>query len=76
MKLSVSLSAADVGLLDDYARSAGLSSRSAAVQHAVRLLRHADLEQEYAAAWEEWASSGDGAAWQATAGDGLDDAPR
>jgi Arc/MetJ-type ribon-helix-helix transcriptional regulator len=76
MKLSVSLSAEDVALLDQYARTAGLPSRSAAVQHAVRLLRHVDLEQDYATAWEEWESSGARAAWDDTAGDGLTDAAR
>ncbi len=76
MKLSVSLPAEDVALLDQYARTVGLPSRSAAVQHAVRLLRHADLEQDYAAAWEEWEISGARAAWDATTGDGLTDAAR
>jgi len=76
VKLSVSLSDEDVELLDEYARTAGLRSRSAALQHAVRLLRHADLDEDYAAAWEEWESSGELAAWEGTVGDGLADAPR
>jgi Arc/MetJ-type ribon-helix-helix transcriptional regulator len=76
MKLSVSLSEEDVALLDEYARSSGLPSRSAALQCAVRLLRHADLEQDYAAAWEDWESSGERAAWEGTVGDGLADAAR
>ncbi len=76
MKLSVSLPEDDVALLDEYARTTGLASRSAAVQHAVRLLRHADLEQDYAAAWEDWESSGERAAWEGTSGDGLTDAAR
>ena len=76
MKLSVSLSDEDVALLDDYARMSGLRSRSAALQHAIRMLRHEDLEREYAAAWEDWESSGERAAWEGTAGDGLTRAPR
>ncbi len=76
MKLSVSLPEDDVALLDEYARTTGLASRSAAVQHAVRLLRHSDLEQDYAAAWEDWESSGERAAWEGTGGDGLTDAAR
>lgn len=76
MKLSVSLSDEDVALLDDYARTVGLRSRSAALQHAVRLLRHAELSRDYAAAWEEWESSGERVAWESTVGDGLTDAPR
>ncbi len=76
MKLSVSLSADDVAVLDEFARSSGLPSRSAAVQHAIGLLRHVDLEQDYAAAWEDWESSGDRAAWEETVDDGLTDAAR
>lgn len=76
MKLSVSLSEQDVALLDEYARTSGLPSRSAALQHAVRLLRYVDLEQDYSAAWEDWESSGERAAWEGTVGDGLTDAAR
>jgi len=76
VKLSVSLPDDDVALLDEYARTAGLRGRSAVIQHALRLLRQAELEQDYAAAWEEWESTGEQPAWDATAGDGLVDAPR
>ncbi|WP_369134661.1 ribbon-helix-helix domain-containing protein [Modestobacter sp. I12A-02662] len=76
MKLSVSLSEDDVALLDEYARHSGLKGRSAVIQHALRLLRHADLEQDYAAAWEEWETSGEQTVWEATAADGMADAPR
>ena len=64
------------GTLDDFARASGLPSRSAAIQFAIRLLRHPDLEQDYAAAWEEWESSGEEEAWEATGADGLADAAR
>jgi Ribbon-helix-helix protein, copG family len=70
VKLSVSISEADVALLDEYARGAGLGSRSAAVQHAIRLLRHADLEQDYALAWDEW-DAADRGVWERATGDGL-----
>ncbi len=76
MKLNVSLSEEDVSVLDEFARSAGLPSRSAAVQYAIRLLRHPNLEQDYAAAWDEWVSSGEEEAWESTAADGLADAAR
>jgi Arc/MetJ-type ribon-helix-helix transcriptional regulator len=71
MKLSVSLTDEDVSLLDEYVRSAGLASRSAAIQHAVRMLRHPELEENYAAAWQEWESADDAAVWETTVGDGL-----
>ena len=76
MKLSVSLPEDDVALLDEYARATGLPSRSAALHHAVRMLRLPDLESDYEAAWGEWEASGDQAAWEGTAADGLADAAR
>lgn len=76
MKLSISLPADDVAILDEYARVTGLPSRSAAVQRAVRMLRLPQLEEDYAAAWEEWQGSGEGSAWSISASDGLSDAPR
>lgn len=76
MKVSISLSDDDLAVLDEYTRAAGLPSRSAAVQRAIRLLRHPDLDQDYTAAWDEWTASADHAAWESTAGDGLADASR
>lgn len=76
MKLSVSLPDADVDTLDSYARTAGLPSRSAAIQHAIRLLKESDLEHDYEAAWDEWESSGAQSAWAGTTADGLVDAAR
>ena len=76
MKISVSLPEEDVATLDEYAHTSGLPSRSAAIQHAIRLLRHPDLEQDYASAWDAWESSGDQALWETTAADGLTDAAR
>ena len=76
MKLSVSLSEDDVATLDEYAKAAGLRSRSAAVQRAIRLLRQQDLDEAYATAWQEWQASGEQAAWEGTVVDGLVDAAR
>jgi Arc/MetJ-type ribon-helix-helix transcriptional regulator len=76
VKLSVSLSDDDIALLDEYARTTGLKGRSAVIQHALRLLRQVELEQDYAAAWQEWEDAGEQSAWDATVGDGLVDAPR
>ncbi|WP_022926033.1 ribbon-helix-helix domain-containing protein [Serinicoccus marinus] len=75
MKVSISLSAEDLGALDRYARQAGLASRSAAVQAAIRRLPDAEIENDYAQAWDEWAK-GDGGRWESVVGDGLADAPR
>lgn len=76
MKISVSLSDQDLATLDEYAAQAGLGSRSAAVQHAIRLLGANRLGDDYEAAWAEWETSGDAALWEQTVGDGLADAPR
>lgn len=76
MKLSVSLPDEDVAVLDEFARMTGLSSRSAALQHAVRMLRLPELEQDYEAAWNEWEASTDHAAWSVTVADGIADAAR
>jgi Arc/MetJ-type ribon-helix-helix transcriptional regulator len=76
MKLSVSLPDEDVATLDEFARRTGLASRSAALHHAVRMLRLPELEQDYAAAWDEWEASGDRTAWAVTDSDGLSDAER
>jgi len=71
MKLSISLPDADVAALDAHVRAAGLPSRSAAVQRAIRSLVDQQLEQDYAAAWAEWEQSGEQEAWQGASADGL-----
>lgn len=76
MKLSVSLSEEDLAKLDRYVQASGLSSRSAAIQQAIRMLGDPELEEDYAAAWDEWAASGDEATWESAAGDGLADVAR
>ncbi len=71
MKLSVSLPDEDVVVLDEHARKVGLRSRSAAIHQAVRLLSRSGLEEDYAAAWEEWDRSDEREMWEAAVGDGL-----
>jgi len=71
MKLSVSLSEEDVAFLDEYAEALKMSSRSAVVQRAVRLLRASGLAPAYADAWKEWEESGEAATWESAAADGL-----
>lgn len=71
MKLSVSLPNEDVEFLDEFARSVGHPSRSAAVHAAVRLLRSATLGEAYADAWAEWSESDDAALWGRASDDGL-----
>ncbi|MEB3983764.1 ribbon-helix-helix domain-containing protein [Mycobacterium sp. 663a-19] len=76
MKLSVSLSQEEVALLDEYVERAGLPSRSAGVQRAIRMLPYPSLEDDYADAWSEWSAGGEEATWEATVGDGFGDAAR
>ncbi len=76
VKLSVSLSESDVASLDTYARAAGLKSRSAAIQQAIRLLGDPELQSAYEEAWQEWEASGDAETWEPATADGLADASR
>jgi len=71
VKLSVSLSPSEVAVLDKYAQSAGLKSRSAAIQQAIKLLGDPELEDAYTAAWQEWEDAGEAEAWAVTVADGV-----
>lgn len=72
MKLSVSLTDADLALLDRFVEEAGLESRSAGIQRAIRSLRDARLEAAYAGAWDEWIEGGAAEDWEPATGDALD----
>jgi len=76
VKLSVSLSDEDVAVLDGYVERAGLPSRSAGLQRAIRMLRYPALEDDYDDAWSEWAAGGEAEAWEESVGDGLGNAAR
>jgi Arc/MetJ-type ribon-helix-helix transcriptional regulator len=69
--VSVSLPEEDVEFLDAYAASEGISSRSAVVHKAVRLLKASGLGTAYEDAWDEWDESRDASLWDETAADGL-----
>lgn len=71
VKLSVSLTEEDVALMDRLAAEGGFTSRSAVVQYALGRLRAADLQADYAAAWDEWSAAGDDEPWDAAAPDGM-----
>lgn len=71
MKVSVSLPEEDVEFLDAYAAAQGFASRSAVVHRAVRLLKASELGAAYEDAWDEWETSGEADAWEASTGDGL-----
>ncbi|MGH4022165.1 MAG: ribbon-helix-helix domain-containing protein [Pseudonocardiaceae bacterium] len=70
MKLSVSLPEEDVAFLDEYASTRGATSRSAALHHAVALLRTRELSESYLQSWAEWEPEAD--AWDRTVVSGLD----
>jgi Arc/MetJ-type ribon-helix-helix transcriptional regulator len=76
VKISVSLTEEDVALVDEYLSRSGLKTRSAVIRRALHLLRQPDLEEDYAAAWAEWAGSSEQEAWESTTADGVTDAPR
>src|SRR3954469_8194007 len=62
--------------MDEYLVRSGLKSRSAVIRRALQLLRQPDLEGNYAAAWAEWAGSGEQEAWESTTADGVAGASR
>jgi hypothetical protein len=72
----VSLSDEDVAALDAYVKRTGLPSRSAGLQRAVQMLRHPDLENDYAEAWAQWSADEDSAVWENAVGDVVADAAR
>lgn len=76
MKVSLSIPDEDIRFLDNFARDHGISSRSAAVQHSIALLREAELGSQYEAAWDEWYVSEDAALWDSVTGDGMTDEAR
>ena len=71
----MSLPDEDVEFLETYARSRGLTSRSAALHRAVRLLRTSELTDAYADAWETWDAGPEARLWESTVGDGLKHRP-
>ncbi|PJE94339.1 antitoxin [Streptomyces carminius] len=76
MKLSVSLPQEDISFLDAYAARTESGSRSAVIHAAIELLRAAELERDYTAAWQEWDEDEDAGLWDGTTADGLGDAAR
>lgn len=76
MKLSVSLSEEDVRFIDSHLRETNAASRSAVIHEALEMLRSADLEDAYLAAWDEWEASEDADLWEQASADGIADAPR
>lgn len=52
------------------------ASRSAVLHEGIYLLRMANMEDDYIAAWDEWERSADARLWEGTASDGLGDATR
>lgn len=68
----MSLSEEDVAFLDAYAREHGYRSRSAALHHAVTVLRSGQLASAYEDAWQSWTSSGEAEIWNAAVSDGLE----
>ena len=71
VRVTATLPVRDVDFLEMYQRRRGARSRSAALHDAVRALRDLELQSDYAQAYDEWVASGDAAAWDSVAGDGI-----
>ena len=76
MKLSVSLPEDDVAFIDSYLKQTSATSRSSVIHQAIEMLRSAEMEDAYLAAWQDWEASEDADTWEQAAADGLTDAPR
>lgn len=76
MKISVSLPQEDVAFVDEYAAKTEADSRSAVIHAAIELLRSANLEADYEAAFAEWDASEDAGFWDRFSGDGIADETR
>ncbi|MFM9878046.1 MAG: type II toxin-antitoxin system ParD family antitoxin [Rhodoglobus sp.] len=71
MKVSVSLSDEDLDFVDEQTQAGIFSSRSAALQAGIRLLRERQYTDSYAAAWDEWDASADAVLWDGPSADGV-----
>ena len=71
VKVSTTLPAEDIAFLESYAQRHDLPSRAAAHHAAVKSLRRAELSAQYGDAYEQWAHTGEAAAWDCVVGDGL-----
>jgi Arc/MetJ-type ribon-helix-helix transcriptional regulator len=73
MKLSVSLSDADIEFIDRYAECHDVKTRSAVLHKAVKVLQEEDLADAYEEAFIEWEESGEATIWDRAVRDGLED---
>lgn len=74
-KVSISLTPVDLAFIDEVAMRYD-GNRSAAIHELVRLGRELASSDDYAAAFDEWESSGDAEAWESVAADGLGQSDR
>ena len=71
-KLSVSLNPTRIDFIEQYQSSHQVRTKSEVVDRALELLQQEELKLQYAAAYQEWADSGEEEVWEVTVGDGLE----
>lgn len=69
-KLSISVSDADLAVIDSVAHDRG-GNRSAVIHDMVRIFRELQAEDGYLRMFDEWHASDDKKLWDATTSDGL-----
>ena len=74
-KISLSLPLDDVLFLNEQTSSGRYPTRSAVVANAIKIMRSQELTDSYVTAFDEWATSGEAALWDATSADGLGQGP-
>lgn len=70
-KLSISVDPSLGRFVEHYQKRYGIRTKSAVVERALVALREAELMQQYADAYREWAETEDAGLWDTTTADGL-----
>lgn len=70
-KLSISVDPGLVRFVEHYQKRHSVRTKSEVVERALVALREAELAQQYADAYREWAEADDAGLWETTAADGL-----
>jgi Arc/MetJ-type ribon-helix-helix transcriptional regulator len=70
-KLSISVDPSLARFVEHYQKRHDIPTKSEVVERALTALREAELAQQYADAYREWAETEDAELWETTVADGL-----
>ncbi len=72
-KLSISVDRNWIQFIDNYRKTHHVRSKSEVIEQALKLLKHAELREQYKDAYQEWFNSSEESVWDAVSGDGISD---